>query len=230
MKKHNKKKSIVLLSAGLDSTVNLAVAIQKTNVVLALTINYGQRSVQKEVSCARNICKHYQIQHQVIDVKWLKNLGASSLTNRSKKIPTGKSVAIDDLKTSEKTAKSVWIPNRNGLFLNAAAAYAESYQADYIIPGFNAEEAKTFPDNSLAFINKSNAAFAYSTQNKVKVHCYTINLNKPQIVKLGLQLNVPFQLMWPCYFSSKKWCGECESCKRARRAFLVNGLTLESLQ
>ena len=228
MKTNKKKKSIVLLSAGLDSTVNLAIALEKTNVVLALTFNYGQRAVQKEISSARKICKHYQIPHQVIDLQWLKNLGDSSLTDRSIKIPTGNSIAIDDIKTSEKTAQSVWIPNRNGLFLNTAAAFAESYQAEFIIPGFNAEEAKTFPDNSLAFLKKTNGALAYSTQTKVKAHCYTINLVKPQIVKLGLKYKAPFHLMWPCYLSSKKWCGECESCQRARRAFAVNGLTLET--
>lgn len=225
-----KKKSIILLSAGLDSTVNLALAHQKTKVVLALTFNYGQRAARKEISQARKICQHYQIPHQVIDIRWLKNLGESSLTDRSIQVPIGKSVRIDDFKKSTTTAKAVWIPNRNGVFLNIAAAYAESYKADLIIPGFNAEEAKTFPDNSLAFVKKTTAALAYSTQNQVKAHCYTIDLVKTQIVQLGLKHEAPMHLMWPCYFNLKKWCGQCESCQRAKRAFAAHGLTLESVQ
>lgn len=225
-----KKKSIVLLSSGLDSTVNLAIALKKTNVLLALTFNYGQRAVKKEIGCAKKICNHYGISHKVIDIRWLKSLGESSLTDLSIKVPTGKSVAIDDMQKSTNSAKAVWIPNRNGVFLNIAASFAESLKAELIIPGFNAEEAKTFPDNSLTFVKKTTAALAYSTQNKVKAHCYTINHLKPEIVKTGLRYQAPFHLMWPCYLSLKKWCGNCESCQRARRAFEVNGLSLESLQ
>lgn len=229
-KKDHKKKSIILLSGGMDSTVNLAVANLKTNVVLALTFNYGQRAALKEINSAKKSCQHFKIPHQVIDLKWLKNLGSSSLTNLQLQVPSGTAIVIDDLKTSEKTAKSVWIPNRNGLFLNVAAAFAESCQADIIIPGFNAEEAKTFPDNSLAFIKKATTALAYSTQNKVKVRCFTISLDKTEIVRLGLKYKAPFHLMWPCYFNLKKWCGQCESCQRANRALNANGVTLESLQ
>ena len=223
-----KKKSVVLLSAGLDSTVNLAIADEETKVVLALTFDYGQRAAQKEISSAKKIGRHYKIPHKVINIRWLKDLGESSLTNRMIKIPTGKSVGIDDMKKSITTAKAVWIPNRNGVFLNIAAAFAESYKADLIVPGFNAEEAKTFPDNSLSFVKKTTSALAYSTQNKVKAHCYTINQLKPQIVKQGLKYQAPFHLMWPCYLSLKKWCGQCESCQRARRAFAVNGLTIDA--
>lgn len=221
-----KKKSIVLLSSGLDSTVNLAVARSQTDVVLALTFDYGQRSSKKELQSSQKICRHYKIPWQVIDIKWLKNLGESSLTKTSHTVPVGKSVSIDNLKTSKKSAKSVWIPNRNGVFLNIAAAFAESLKADLIIPGFNAEEAKTFPDNSLPFITKINSALAYSTMNKVKTKCFTIKMQKTEIVKLGIKNQAPFQLMWPCYFSGNQWCGQCESCQRAKRAFAANHLNV----
>ena len=138
-----KKKSIVLLSSGLDSTVNLAVAREKTEVALALTFDYGQRASQMELQSSQKICRHYKIPWQAIEIKWLKNLGESSLTKTSRAVPVGSSVSIDDMKTSKKSAESVWIPNRNGIFLNIAAAFAESMKAEFIIPGFNAEEAKT---------------------------------------------------------------------------------------
>lgn len=223
-----KKKSIVLLSSGLDSTVNLAVAREKTDVVLALTFDYGQRASKKELQSSQKICQHYKIAWQVIDIKWLKNLGESSLTKINHAVPVGSSVSIDNMKKSKKSAKSVWIPNRNGVFLNIAAAFAESLKADLIIPGFNAEEAKTFSDNSLPFINKINSALSYSTMNKVKAKCFTINMQKTEIVKWGLKTKAPFQLMWPCYFSLSKWCGQCESCQRAKRAFAANNLPVET--
>lgn len=215
--------SVILLSSGLDSTVNFHVALQKTKVKLALTFNYGQTAAVKEIERSAEMCALHNVKHVVLDLPWLKDLGQSALTKpKAVALPLGKSVSIDNLKVSEKTAKSVWIPNRNGIFLNIAAAYAESIQAHMVIPGFNAEEAVTFPDNSYDFIRETRRAFAFSTANKVDVQCFTINKTKNEIVKLGQSMEVPFQRMWVCYQAGDNWCGQCESCQRAVRAFRAN--------
>lgn len=215
--------SVILLSSGLDSTVNFHVALQKTKIKLALTFDYGQIAAQKEIERSAELCAFHMVKHVVLELPWLKDLGQSALTKpKSVPLPLGKSVSIDNVQVSEKTAKSVWIPNRNGIFLNIAAAYAESLQANMIIPGFNAEEAVTFPDNSYEFIRETRRAFSYSTANQVDVQCFTINKTKNEIVKLGQSLEVPFHRMWVCYQNHEQWCGECESCQRAIRAFRAN--------
>lgn len=214
-----KTKSVVLLSAGLDSTVNFYQALKQTDVQLAITFNYGQKAAVKEIEQATKLAALNQIPIQIIDLSWLKPLGESSLTNQTLSIPINEQISIDDLKKSNDSAKAVWVPNRNGVFLNIAASYAESLKAQIIIPGFNAEEAVTFPDNSDEFIQTTNKSLEYSTANHVKVVCYTIQMTKIEIVQLGSQLNVPFDLTWPCYFDKPKWCGQCESCLRAKRAF-----------
>lgn len=214
-----KKSSVVLLSAGLDSTVNLYAALAATDVKLAITFNYGQKSAVKEIDRSKKIAKVAGVPHQVVDLLWLKNLGQSSLTQDQGIVPMGKSVSINNKKVSEKSAKTVWVPNRNGIFLNIAAAFAENLQADMIIPGFNAEEAATFPDNSLSFTKAVSKAFYFSTANHVQVQCYTISMSKVEIVELGKHVKAPFELTWPCYLANEKWCGRCESCQRAARAF-----------
>lgn len=215
-------KSVVCLSAGLDSTVNLYAALKSTHVVQAITFNYGQKAAKKEIKCAKALCKKLGISHKVIDLSWFKNIGQSSLTSDKKEVPTGQKIGIDNHKKSLKTAKAVWVPNRNGIFLNVAAGVAESLHADVIVPGFNLEEASTFPDNSESFMKALDASFAFSTSNKVQVRCYTVQLTKVEIVQVGIKLKVPFDLIWPCYFSHSQWCGQCESCQRAKRAFTVN--------
>lgn len=213
-----KEKALVLLSAGLDSSVNLYKAHAEYDVVMALSFDYGQRAAKQEIDSAKKICRQLQVKHKVLDLKWFSEFGKSSLLNAGE-VPTGKNVSIDDLKVSSETAKSVWVPNRNGIFLNIAAGFAESLGARFVIPGFNVEEAATFPDNTGEFLSALTHSFSYSTSNQVQAKCFTTDLNKTQIVELGESLNVAWHLIWPCYFAEEKWCGQCESCQRARRAF-----------
>jgi 7-cyano-7-deazaguanine synthase len=222
-------KSVVLLSSGLDSTVNFFEAVTKSQVVLGLTFDYGQRAASKEIAAAKKICALKNVPHRVVELPFFKIWGGSSLTDASKEVPTGREVSIDDREVSRKTAKSVWVPNRNGVFLNIAAGFAESLGAQWIIPGFNAEEAATFPDNTGEFLEQTTAALKFSTANHVEARCFTTTLNKTQIVRRGLELGVDFRLMWPCYFSGENWCGECESCQRSKRALESAGLSWEKL-
>ncbi len=216
-----KKKSIVLLSAGLDSTVNFFAALQETDVRLAITFDYGQRAAKKEIERAKLLTTAQSVPHQVIELPWLKSLGHSALTQEGQIVPTGASLSLDNREVSTESAKSVWVPNRNGIFLNIAAAFAESLDVELIVPGFNAEEAATFPDISFDFLRATRKAFTYSTMNQVDIQCYTINMSKLQLVELGKKLKVPFHMIWPCYQAQEKWCGECESCQRALRAFRI---------
>lgn len=217
-------KSVVLLSAGLDSTVNLYEAQKRGEVVLALTFGYGQRAAAREVEMAKRLTADLKIPHRVLELPFFKDFGQSSLVDTRKALPKGDEVSIDDLNVSQATAKSVWVPNRNGIFLNIAAGFAEALKAEVVVPGFNLEEATTFPDNTDAFLKALTQSFSYSTSNQLKAHCFTTDLNKVQIVKRGIELNVNWKNVWPCYQSLDQWCGECESCKRAKRAFQANGL------
>lgn len=212
-----KTKAIVLFSSGLDSTVNLYAAHKNHDVILALTFDYGQRAAKKEIEQSKKICKELNINHKVQELSFFKEFTNSSLINEKIQIPTNE-VDLSSEESSRQTAKLVWIPNRNGIFMNIAAGFAEGLGAEYIIPGFNAEEAVTFPDNSKDFLNQTSVALSFSTQNKVKAHCYTIYMNKKEIVEFGKELNVNFDLIWPCYFSNESLCGECESCQRYQRA------------
>jgi 7-cyano-7-deazaguanine synthase len=218
------KTAIVLLSSGLDSTVNLFAALKNgVKVVRALTFDYGQRAARNEIAHSERLAQIASVAHEVVALPWLKAITRTSLVNTDGDVPTGAAVAIDDLETSSATARAVWVPNRNGVFLNVGAAFADSLKVDLVVPGFNAEEAATFPDNSADFLASLNHSFSFSTSHQVKVHCYTTELRKPEIYQLGLDLGVPMDLVWPCYFAGERPCGQCESCQRFLRAKAASG-------
>lgn len=213
-----KPRSVVLLSSGLDSTVNLYEAKQVSDVALTITFDYGQRAAEREIQSAAKLSYKLGVPHKVLRLDWFKDFTQTSLVNRSADIPTAQTVKIDDLKQSGETAKAVWVPNRNGIFLNIAAAFAEGLKAKWIVPGFNAEEAATFPDNSQEYLEAATHSLKFSTANHVEVRCFTTQMTKTQIVARGRELKVDFDLIWPCYFGEAKPCGECESCQRFKRA------------
>lgn len=209
-------KSIVLLSGGLDSLVSLGIKRDELKIELALTFDYGQKSLEKEIQASEKICKFYNINHKIIKLDWLKQITTTSLVS-STDVPTG-----DELKNNVESAKKVWIPNRNGLFLNIAGCYADSSNYDYILIGANREEAQTFPDNSQEFIDSINKEFEKSTLKHPKVVAPLINYDKNDIVKVALAYKVPLELTMSCYQGAEGHCGICESCLRLKHALEYN--------
>ncbi|MBI2251762.1 MAG: 7-cyano-7-deazaguanine synthase QueC [Armatimonadetes bacterium] len=220
-------KSVILLSSGLDSLVNLALAKKETQISLALTFDYKQKALRREIAQSRKICKYYKISHKVLKIPWLSELG-SALTG-GMDLPALKEDELDNLKKTSKSAKLVWVPNRNSLFINIAACFAEKLKCSLIVAGFNKEEAQTFPDNSLEFVKRINQSLKFSTLKKIKVKSFTQNLTKKEIIKLAIKLKLPFQYLWSCYESGKIMCGICESCLRLKRAIRDKNLKIKFL-
>ena len=212
----NAIKSIVLLSGGLDSAVSLAVTRKDLNITLALTFDYGQKSVKKEIKASAEIAEYYNIKHKVIRLDWLQEITKTALCS-DEEIPVGQA-----LLNEENSAKAVWVPNRNGLFLNIAGAFADADEYSNIIIGANQEEAATFPDNTETFIKRVNAEFEFSTRVKPQVIAPLINCNKIEIVRIALENNVPLNLLNSCYSDTEKHCGRCESCTRLKNALKAN--------
>ena len=217
-------RSVVLLSGGLDSAVSLAHALREGTVKLCLTMDYGQRAATREISAAAALADYYDIEHRVVELPFLREVTSTALVNRSTVVPEPVDEILDDPVHAKASAAAVWVPNRNGLFINIAASFAEALDCELVVTGFNREEALSFPDNSAAFVSKVNDALAYSTANQVRVISYTQRLNKVDIVRLGQRLKVPWRLLWSCYYGGRSMCGKCESCRRFFRALEAAGL------
>jgi len=82
----SKKKAVVLVSGGLDSTTCLALAQKQGFELYALTLFYGQRH-KVELKAARKVSKAYGVRrHLELEVP-LTAFGGSALTDHKIKVP-----------------------------------------------------------------------------------------------------------------------------------------------
>lgn len=215
-------KAISVFSGGLDCTVATSV-YDNDYEIYALTFNYGQKAFTQELEASRRICKKMGWHHEVIDLPWLSKISNSSL-NSDEDIPELEESDLDDLKKSSKSASNVWVPARNTVFVSIALSYAESIGADIIIVGWNGEEGATFPDNSKEYMDKFNELIGVGSPEKIRIEAPAINMDKEEIVKLGVDTGAPMELSYSCYKGESEPCGVCESCMRRKRAFKKMGI------
>ena len=211
------KKAISVLSGGLDCTVATSV-FSKDYEIHAITFDYGQKAFERELQASKDICNKMNWTHEVIALPWLAQISNSSL-NTSQEIPEVSNKDLDDIKKSQESASSVWVPARNTVFTSIALSYAESIGAEAIIVGWNGEEGATFPDNSKEYLKKFNELIDVGSPEKIRIEAPLIDLNKEEIVTLGVDVGAPMELSYSCYKGKEKQCGVCESCMRRKRAF-----------
>jgi 7-cyano-7-deazaguanine synthase len=203
---------IILLSGGLDSAVNLAIASGKGEVVRTLFFDYGQKARVRECQSAKSLSEYYDCRLEIIKLPWLAGITKTALVDNNREVPR-----IDG-ETLPEDSSSVWVPNRNCVFVSIGASYAEALGADAVAAGFNLEEGTTFPDNSMEFLKAMDAALSFSTLSKVRLVSFTGDLMKVEIVRKGRDIGLPFDMLWFCYLGGEESCGTCESCVRFKRA------------
>ena len=214
-----RKKAVILLSGGLDSTTTLYYAKAKGYDCFCLMFDYGQRH-KKELRAAVKLAKLNKCSYTIVKIAlpWSK----SALTDLAVKIP----------KNTGKIGKNIpvtYVPARNTIFFSFAASYAESIGAKRIFIGANALDYSGYPDCRPKYIKAYEKAVNLGTKSgvtgkKIRIETPLIALTKAEIIKLGRKLGVPYQLTWSCYRGEKLPCGTCESCLLRNKGFKENSL------
>ena len=210
-------------SGGIDSTVAATIASREGYELYVLHVSYGQRAELREREAVKRISAYLgaaDLKFTTIDM--IKELRGSALTDYGKVVPAGEEVKLDRNETPP-----TWVPCRNLVLLSLASAYAEVISADSIFVGFNAEEAKSYPDNSKEFVERYNvvlekAVASFSTPPEVRAPL--VDLLKPEIIKKGIEVGAPLKFTYSCYLGGEKHCGLCESCQHRRRGFRNAGV------
>ena len=224
-------KALVLNSGGVDSTtcVSLAVSLLGAENVTTVSVYYGQKH-KKELECAEKVAEYYNVKHRVIDLSKTGIMDDSNcplLAHSTQDIP--EQSYAEQIEKNGEGMVTTYVPFRNGLMLSSVAALAMALYPDDevdIYLGAHADDAagQAYADCSPEFTDSMNRAISVGTYGKVHLVAPLVNMNKAEVVKLGLGLNTPYQLTWSCYNGGEKPCGKCGTCIDRAEAFRLNGV------
>ena len=217
-------RALVLCSGGVDSTTLLAMAVDKygSENVVALSISYGQRH-EKELKAARDIARYYHVEQRFLDLAAIfADSSCSLLAHSERDIP--KESYAEQLEQADTKLVSTYVPFRNGLFLSSAASMALSLDCSVLYYGAHHDDwaGNAYPDCSREFVAAMNNAIREGTGGELHMEAPFVEWSKADIVKKGLELNVPYELTWSCYEGGDKPCGVCATCIDRKRAFELN--------
>jgi 7-cyano-7-deazaguanine synthase len=201
----------------MDSCVCAALAARDYDTA-ALHISYGQRTEQREQKSFLAICDRLEIRDRlVVRNEALRAIGGSALTDESIAVPT------NPVPTHE--IPVTYVPFRNAHFLSVAVSWAEVLGAEKICIGAVEPDSSGYPDCRPAYYEAFNRVIEAGTkEGKIEVVTPLIAMRKAEIVRLGLELNAPFDLTWSCYSHEDRACGVCDSCLLRLRAFAAAGI------
>ena len=215
-----RKRAVVLLSGGLDSTTALAIAARDYDV-FALTFDYGQKHAA-ELDAARCVAKALgAVQHFVARLD-SSLLAGSALTSPEIEIPKdrGPSEVGGPIPVT-------YVPARNTIFLSFALAWAEGLGAEDIFIGVNAIDYSGYPDCRPEFIEAFERMANLGTKSGVEgtgrftIHTPLISMTKAEIIRTGLALGIDYRLTHSCYDpdANGRSCGRCDSCQLRLKGF-----------
>lgn len=213
-----KKKSVVLLSGGLDSTTVLAIALDKGFDCSCLSFRYGQRHAL-ELEKAQAICRKMGVTNHLVLRVGLDAIGGSALTDD---IDVPKDRTGQEIKDE---IPDTYVPGRNIIFLSHALSWAEVIGASDIFLGINAVDYSGYPDCRpdflAAFEKMANLGTKAGAQNRpFRLHAPLMHFNKKEIIEKGLNLGVDYSMTHSCYDPQGELaCGRCDSCRIRLQGF-----------
>ena len=207
-----KQRAVVLLSGGMDSCVCAALA-RRDYATAAVHISYGQRTEQRERLAFDRICERLGISDRlVVRNEALRAVGGSALTDSR--------IAVPEAAEIGREVPVTYVPFRNAHLLAVAVSWAEVLGAEKIYIGAVEQDSSGYPDCRPAYYRAYNEVIKAGTkEGRIEIVTPLIGMRKSEIVRLGLELNAPFDLTWSCYSREDSACGVCDSCVLRLQAF-----------
>ncbi len=217
MPPHPTPPAILLLSGGMDSTTLLFHLRQTApNTPLhTISIDYGQRHRIELDFAARLSDLAGAASHRVLPLD-LTSIGGSPLTDPDLRIPAS---ADDEQITTV-------VPFRNMLFVTLASACGETLGARDLYLSPVRDDYDAYRDCRREFYDslEGTLRLGATRETDFRIHTPFVDHTKVDVVAMGLQLEVPYELTHTCYEGRRPACGICDACVERMHAFDANGV------
>ncbi len=180
-----RKKAMVVLSGGQDSTTCLFWARYFFDEVHAITFDYGQRH-RVEIEAARKVAKMAGVHsHSVISVGSILG-GMSPLTNPSEPVEQYESFDSMEKIIGDRIEKT-FVPMRNALFLTVAVNAATILGITDLVTGVCEADNANYPDCRARFIKAFEVMTSLALDKDIRIYTPLIYLTKAQSINLAIQ-------------------------------------------
>jgi 7-cyano-7-deazaguanine synthase len=210
--------AVLILSGGIDSSTLLFLLLDREYEVHALTFHYGQRhskEVEHSIMVAESARRRGKVFHKIIDISSIRELIMKGSLTGEDEVPKAF--------YTEETQKRTIVPNRNMIMLSIAAGYAVSEGIREVYYAAHRSDYSIYPDCRKEFVKALDLAlYLGNLWTPVEVRAPFVEMEKREIVALGLKLGVPYELTWSCYEGKDRPCLSCGTCLERTEAFLKN--------
>lgn len=212
----NSDAALVVLSGGADSAICLHWALQKYSQVQAITFDYGQRH-RIELEAAKKICELNGISQKLVPFESFAVLGGNSLLDEAMDIE-----APEDGEGLPNT----FVPGRNLIFLNLAAAWAYQLKFQNLVTGVCQTDFSGYPDCRESTMQALEKSIQLGMEADLKILTPLMHVDKGDSISMAEELGAMESLAYShtCYEGKVPPCGKCPSCILRAKGFEKVGL------
>jgi 7-cyano-7-deazaguanine synthase len=186
---------VTLVSGGLDSTVMAVLAKEAEIEQFPLFVNYGQRSLKRELAACRRSMRHNRLPAPAVaSIPGFGTLIRSGLTDRTLHV-----------------MEDAFTPGRNLLFLLLGAAYAYEVGANAVTIGLLNERMSLFPDQTSHFIATAESMLSECMGRPIRVLTPLGDFTKHDVVRLARKKKI--EGTYSCHVGGEVPCGRCIACR-----------------
>ena len=209
-------KEVLLVSGGINSTVMMYRELMtKGHEIHPLAIDYGQKNLGRERTALLKTWGHLDsiVDERTKDrLKSIKFLDVSIMRYLFRSALTFPDIQIPDYDTSPGGDHNPTIvPYRDPFFISIAAVTANLVDAQRILIGNNNMSIKMF--------DALKELVSAASKNEMKLEVPFAEMKKEEIMRMGMILQVPFELTSGCFRDKAHACGTCDNCHERKRAF-----------
>lgn len=212
----NTRKTIVVLSGGMDSTTLLYRVLRGSSrdkvkrQVKAISFDYKQKH-RLELEKAKQTCQDLGVEHKIVDISFLQELISNSSLTSEMKVPEGH--------YEDESMKKTVVPNRNMIMASIAIGWAVNEDYDEIALGVHAGDHAIYPDCRPEFVRALRKIAKIANYKPIKIYAPFLRMDKGDIAILGNKLGVDYSLTMTCYNGTEVPCGLCGACQERKEAF-----------